>query len=98
MKKIILLAGIILLACGSVVASPQSYTRKGKVFEQTSTRTVQAPAKTGFTWKAADGKEYPVYLSSKGRAYIIKTSKKTGKEYKCYLPKGIEKEICHEMD
>jgi hypothetical protein len=31
------------------------------------------------------GESYPVYLNSKSKPYIIRKSKKTGKEYKSYL-------------
>lgn len=42
--------------------------------------------KTKYTYKDKKGNEYPIYLSKRGKAYIIRTSKKTGKEYKQYLP------------
>ena len=32
-----------------------------------------------------DGVKYPVYKNSKGRLYVVRKSKKTGKEYKQYL-------------
>jgi len=35
---------------------------------------------------------YPIYLSSTGKAFIKKVSKKTGKEYKQYIPE-IGKQI-----
>lgn len=38
------------------------------------------------------GVEHPIYLSSTGKAFIKKVSKKTGKEYKQYLPE-IGKQI-----
>jgi hypothetical protein len=64
-------------------------TRQGTTFvqeESPSSRTSTPPVKTKYTSKASDGTEYPIYLSSKGKAFIIKVSKKTGKEYKQYLP------------
>lgn len=33
----------------------------------------------------ADGEKHPVYLNSKNKPYILRKSKKTGKEYKSYL-------------
>ena len=42
--------------------------------------------KTKYTYKDKKGNIYPIYLSKRGKAYIIRTSKKTGKEYKQYLP------------
>ena len=34
--------------------------------------------------------KYPVFKSKSGAIYIWKTSKKTGKKYKYYLPKDIQ--------
>ena len=34
--------------------------------------------------------KYPVFKSKSGAFYIWKTSKKTGKKYKYYLPKDIQ--------
>lgn len=31
------------------------------------------------------GQSYPVYINSTGKLYVIRKSKKTGKEYKSYL-------------
>ena len=41
--------------------------------------------KTKYTYKDKKGNEYPIYLSKRGKAYIIRTSKK-GNQYKQYLP------------
>lgn len=43
--------------------------------------------KTGRTAFTTDGNEYPVYLTKRGKEYILRISKKTGKEYKYYLNK-----------
>lgn len=40
---------------------------------------------TGKYLTVKDGTRYPVYLSATGRYYIVRTSKKTGKQYKQYL-------------
>jgi hypothetical protein len=48
--------------------------------------------KTQYTFKDSKGNVYPVYLSASGKAFIKKASKKTGKEYKQYLPE-IGKQI-----
>lgn len=42
--------------------------------------------KTQYVFKAKDGKEYPIYISKQGKAFIWRVSKKTGKQYKQYLP------------
>lgn len=40
---------------------------------------------TGKTYTDDKGISYPVYISAKGKLYILRISKKTGKEYKQYL-------------
>jgi len=48
---------------------------------------------TSFTYQDKDGTIYPVYINSKGKFYIKKISKKTGKEYRYYLPKEIQEQL-----
>ena len=79
MKKIII-AVIMLLSC-NVGVQAQSVERKGNNFTQVSKET-----KTQYTYTDSKGNVYPVYLSSTGKAFVKKVSKKTGKEYKQYLP------------
>lgn len=54
--------------------------------------TKSAPIQTQYTYKIK-GVEYPIYKGSKGSFYIIRISKKTGKEYKYYLPKEVQEEL-----
>lgn len=82
-SKILLVALIAGLFC-AYGTKAQNVIRKGTVFEQTSNKT--EATKTQYTYKDKDGNIYPIYLSSKGKAFIIKKSKKTGKEYRQYLP------------
>lgn len=64
----------------------QGVVRKGNTFVAKVDTTKKATyTKTVYTYKDATG-EYPIYLSSAGKAFILKTSKKTGKEYRRYLP------------
>lgn len=82
---------IVLLAwfIGAFVgAKAQNVVRKGNVFEQVEKK--DSAVKTSFVYKDKNGISYPIYLSSKGKAYIICQSKKTGKKYKRYLPKVTE--------
>lgn len=85
----------------------KTYERQGKTFTQTAkTRTSAQDTATAYTWKDSKGNTYPIFLHTytrgekKGRttAYVIRTSAKTGKEYKYYLPDGynIAREILNE--
>ena len=84
----ILVCVIILTLCGASVSSAQSVERKGNNFTQVSSKGQQGgkETKTQYTYTTKDGEVYPVYLSAKGKAFIKRVSKKTGKEYKQYLP------------
>jgi hypothetical protein len=85
--------GIIVLILGLIMLSKahaQNVVRKGFVFVEQADSTIKQGVKTEYTYRDKNGGVYPIYLSSKGKAYIICTSKKTGKSYKRYLPKVTE--------
>ena len=84
----------------SVNTFAQSYSKEGKVFTQvkSSVSTSSNDVETSYTWKDTKGNEYPIILhqyqkgdnAGKWTCYVIKISEKTGKNYKYYLPSGIE--------
>ena len=85
MKKIIL--SILMVLSLTLATNAQTVTRQGNTFTQVSnTKSSGKETKTPYTYKDSKGIEYPIYLSSTGKAFIKKISKKTGKEYKQYLP------------
>lgn len=78
----------------SAIISPcygQTVVREGNTFTQVSKKS-NKETKTAYIYKDNKGITYPVYLSSTGKAFIKKISKKTGKEYRQYLPE-IGKQI-----
>lgn len=87
MKKLLFL--IITLICSStgvVTFGQQTITLEGKTFIVQHPAGTPKDSKTEYVFKDAKGVSYPIYLSKGGKAYIIKISKKTGKEYKQYIP------------
>lgn len=92
MKKIII-AAIMLLSL-SLGVQAQSVQRQGNNFTQVSNKKDASgkEVKTKYTYTDSKGVVYSIYLSSTGKAFIKKVSKKTGKEYKQYLPE-IGKQI-----
>ena len=91
MKKIFI-AAIMLLGL-TVGVQAQSVQRQGNNFTQVSNpKTSGKETKTEFTYTDSKGNIYPVYLSASGKAFIKRFSKKTGKEYKMYIPE-IGKQI-----
>lgn len=93
MKKIIIAA--IMLFSLNVGVQAQSVVKSGNTFTQVSNKGGKSggkETKTQYTFKDSKGNIYSVYLSSTGKAFIKKVSKKTGKEYKQYMPE-IGKQI-----
>lgn len=97
MKKFILF--IIMMLSMSMTTNAQNYIRSGNTFEVKSSKSSSknTSVKTKFTWKDSKGKTYQINVSSSGATFVIKTSSKTGKEYKQYLGPEISKEICKEL-
>lgn len=74
-------------------AKAQNVVRKGDTFVQVSSKKHKGDSiLTKHTYVDSNGKKYPIYLSSTGKAFVWKTSSKTGKKYKMYLPQ-ITKQI-----
>ena len=91
MKKIIIAA--IMLFSLSMNIQAQSVQKQGNNFTQVSNKKPSGKeTKTQYTYTDSKGVVYPVWLSSTGKAFIKKVSKKTGKEYRQYLPE-IGKQI-----
>lgn len=91
MKKMIICISM-MLAFG-LVSNAQNVTRQGNTFTQVfNKKSAGKETKTQYTYTDSKGVVYPVYLSSTGKAFIKKVSKKTGKEYRQYLPE-IGKQI-----
>ena len=90
-KKALTLVLFILLS--GMPAQAQEVVRNGNTFEQVSKKKSKEAYKlTQYTYIAADGTKYPIYLSGNGKYFIIRKSKKTGKEYRQYLP-NVNKEL-----
>ena len=76
-------------------ANAQNVVRKGSTFVEQADSTKQTGVKTKWTYVDRNGVKYPIYLSSKGKAYIICKSKKTGKQRRRYLP-GVTAQLLKE--
>ena len=91
MKKLIIAA--IMLLSMNVGIYAQSVSRQGNTFTQVSNKkSAGKETKTQYVYTDSKGNSYPVWLSSSGKAFIKKVSKKTGKEYRQYVPE-IGKQI-----
>lgn len=97
MKRIIITFAILIASAGLMKAQDHNFTQEGKTFvQQKAGRASKTAEPTGYTWKDSKGNEYPLFLHTytKGEkagrttCYVFKTSAKTGKEYKYYIPEG----------
>ena len=99
MKRIIITFAILIASAGLMKAQDHNFTQEGKTFIQGARKGSSRASKdqpTAYTWKDSKGNEYPIYLHTyeKGEkagrttCYVFKTSAKTGKEYKYYIPEG----------
>jgi hypothetical protein len=88
MKKIIFSLVLMLLGVCNINAE---VVRTGNTF--TTTQTTTADTKTAYFWQDKEGNKYPIYKSKTGSLYVKRISKKTGKEYKYYLPKATQDQI-----
>lgn len=92
MKKLIL---CILLALFCITVDAQ-VKREGDTFKVEQTAKT-SDTQTKYTWEDKEGNKYPIYITKKGACYVLRTSKKTGKEYKYYLPKDVQETIKREL-
>ena len=88
---------LMLVFLGAIIQEcrAQNVVRKGHSFYQQSNSNKIAKDSvtfTGYHYFDAKGIRYPIYMSSKGKCFIIRTSSKTGKQYKQYLPE-VTKEL-----
>lgn len=89
MKKFIITIFAVLLG---ITASTQ-VVKEGNTFKQNKEKTEVVEQKTSYQYEDSKGNKYPIYKSKRGSFYVVKTSKKTGKEYRYYLPKEMQEEI-----
>ena len=93
MKKFIL---CLVLAFIGIVTNAE-VKREGDTFKVEQT-VKEKDTVTKYTWIDKDGISYPVFITKKGSCYVIRTSKKSGKEYKYYLPKSVQEIINKEIN
>ena len=109
MKKTLICFALLAVAVSAWAEDNKTYTKEGKTFVATpkdSAEPFKGDTPTTYTWRDTKGNEYPIILHTytKGEkagrvtAYVIRTSAKSGQDYKYYLPNGeqIAEEILNE--
>lgn len=87
MKKLLFAAVVALLSVTGASAQIKTKVDKDGNYVQVSGSGAArlASVSTGKTFTDSKGSVYNVMKSAKGRLFVIRTSKKSGKEYKMYL-------------
>lgn len=91
---------LIIICCGLVANADGNKSFKCEGTTYSSTGRVNnsfAPTSTNFTWTDSKGNKYPIYMSASGSCYIVKGTKKDGKEDRRYLGKEISQDICKKL-
>ena len=85
MKKVTLILSLFLAS--SVAFSQTKVVRdaEGNFITQQAPKKQSENKPTGKTFTTAKGDQFPVYITDKGKYYVLRTSKETGNEYKQYL-------------
>lgn len=74
------------LFCITVYSQPKVQRDNFGNFQQIATvRVKKEPVKTSYTYTDSKGRVWDVYTTDAGKYFIIRTSAKTGKQYRQYL-------------
>ena len=84
---VLVLSFLIFSSTGVLAQQQQTIERKGNTFIQKSNgRGSGNVTKTNYIYEDSKGQRDTIYISSTGKAFVFKVSKKTGNVYKKYLP------------
>lgn len=100
MKTFLLtILSVFLLSLSNTFAqNPTNYDASTKTFTTVKASKASEDILTEYKWKDSKGNEYPLYLhkytkgenAGKYTCFVFRVSKNTGKEYKYYIPNGME--------
>lgn len=100
MKTFLLtIISVFLLSLSNTFAqNPTNYDASTKTFTAVKASKASNDIETSYKWKDSKGVEYTIYLhkytrgenAGKYTCFVFRTSKNTGKEYKYYIPNGME--------
>lgn len=100
MKTFLLtILSVFLLSLSNTFAqNPTNYDASTKTFTAVKASKASNDIETSYKWEDSKGVEYTIYLhkytrgenAGKYTCFVFRTSKNTGKEYKYYIPNGIE--------
>lgn len=96
---LITILSVFLLSLSNTFAqNPTNYDAETKTFTAVKASKASNDIETSYKWKDSKDVEYTIYLhkytrgenAGKYTCFVFRTSKNTGKEYKYYIPNGME--------
>lgn len=85
--------------CNAQSNSKVSYNESTKTYSASAVRDSDG---NGYTitpyFYEVKGINYKICMSNRGACFIIRTSKKTGKDYRMYLPKDVQESVRKQMN
>lgn len=102
MKRIVLTIAL-MLAATSAAFSQKAFVTDGNTYRPTASVTKNVPQKdstvtlTPYTYELKDGSKLHIHIGKTGSCYIVRTSKRTGNQYRQYLGEEISRDICTKM-
>jgi hypothetical protein len=85
MKKVTLILNLFLASSMAFSQTKVVRDSNGNFVTQKAPKKESEDKQTGQTYTTAKGESFPVYISEKGKYYVIRTSKESGNQYKQYL-------------
>jgi len=85
MKKTTIIIALILASFVGFSQTKIVRDANGNFVTQKATKKASEDKPTGQTFTTSKGEEFPVYVSERGKYYVLRTSKETGNQYKQYL-------------
>ncbi|MBR4177071.1 MAG: hypothetical protein IKQ53_06700 [Bacteroidales bacterium] len=103
MKRIALFIALTLATVTAAFCQQASFTTDGNTYRPAQSVNRNVPQKdstvsvTPYSYELKDGSKLPIHIGKTGSCYIVRVSKKTGKEYRQYLGEEISRDICNKM-
>lgn len=98
MKKIltVMAALFVAITISANQADTTQFVRNGNNFTKTYKVQSNKDTETEYTFTIGET-IYPIWITPNGRCYVIRTSKKSGKQYRQYVCKEVALQICAEL-
>ena len=102
MKRIVLTIALMLATATAAFCQQASFTTDGNTYRPSAPVTKNVPQMDSTVtltpyYYEYKGVSYPIHIGRTGSCYIVRTSKRTGNQYRQYLGEEISRDICAKL-